>query len=309
MITSDNASEVEILRTFQIPDFRNSSVSQCSLSFSSDGNLLAGVCEYSTAPVWDMQSGLLRYTLLEKASHEVAVAFRPNGDELVIGGFTGEIRLFDPTTGEAKGVISTLPSQVWDLAFNPTGDQLAAATFRSGMYLANYPGWEMLWSLGERERLGVLSVDYALDRSEIAFGKISSGVTVVEAKTGATLANLHLPVPVGDVAYSPDGRWLATASDDNKIRLWNTSDYSLALSLVGHTNYVNGVAFSPDSRLLVSGSHDHKVGLWDVETGGLLKTLEGHENVVLRVAVNPEGSMIASISWDGSVRIWGVVER
>lgn len=309
MITSENASEVEILRTLQIPDFRMSSVSQCSLSFSSDGSLLVGVCEYSTAPVWDMRSGQLRYTLLEKASHEVAVAFRPDGDGLIIGGFSGEIRLFDPTTGVAKGVISTLSSQVWDLAFNPTGDQLAAATFRSGVYLASYPGWEMVWMQGEQERLGVLSVDYAPDGSDIAFGKISSGVTVVEAKTGTTLTNLHLPVPVGDVAYSPNGRWLATGSDDNKIRLWNTSDYSLARSLDGHTNYVNGVAFNPDSRLLVSGSHDHKVGLWDVETGRLLKTLEGHEDVVLRVAVNPEGSMIASISWDGTVRLWGVVER
>lgn len=309
LITTDNAADVVALRTLQIPDFKMSSVSQCSLSFSPDGSLLAGVCDYSTAPVWEVASGRLRYTLLTKASHEVAIAFSPQGDVLAIGGFSGEISLFDPSSGKEVKNLATLPSQIWDLSFNPSGDQLAAATFNTGMFVTTFPRGELFWSHGEQGYMGVLSTDYSPDGSSLAFGRISSGIMVMEATTGETIAETLIPVPVGDVRYSPDGRWLATASDDNKIRLWNTTDYSLEQTLVGHTNFVNGVVFNPDGSLLVSGGHDRKVGIWDVQNGEALKFLEGHQNAVLRVAINPEGTLIASISWDGSVRLWGVIEK
>jgi len=309
VITTDNAREVVALRTLQIPDFRMSSVSQCSLSFSPDGSLLAGVCDYSTAPVWEVESGRLRYTLLIEASHEVAVAFNPQGDVLAIGGFSGEIRLFDPSSGKEVKNLAKLPSQIWDLNFNPSGDQLAAATFSTGVFVTTLARGELLWSHGEQGHMGVLSTDYSPDGSSLAFGRISSGIMVMEATTGETIAETLIPVPVGDVRYSPDGRWLATASDDNKIRLWNTTDYSLEQTLVGHTNFVNGVVFNPDGSLLVSGGHDRKVGIWDVQNGEALKFLEGHQNAVLRVAINPEGTLIASISWDGTVRLWGVIEK
>jgi WD40 repeat protein len=309
MITIDNAGEVVELRTLQIPDFRMSSVSQCSLSFSPDGSLLAGVCDYSTAPVWEVGSGRLRYTLLNEASHEVAIAFNPQGDVLAIGGYSGEIRFFDPSSGKELKTFAKLPSQIWDLSFNPSGDQLAAATLSTGMFITTLPGGELLWSHGEQGHIGVLSTDYSPDGSRIAFGKISSGIIVMDAITGETIADVQIPVPVGDVSYSLDGRWLATGSDDHKIRLWNTADYSLAQTLVGHTNFVNGVVFNPDGSLLISGGHDRKVGIWDVQNGQWLKFLEGHQDAVLRVAINLEGTLIASISWDGTVRLWGVVEK
>ena len=309
VITLDNAREVVVLRTLQIPDFRMSSVSQCSLSFSPDGSLLAGVCDYSTAPVWEVDSGGLRYTLLNEASHEVAIAFNPQGDVLAIGGFSGEIRFFDPSSGKELKSFAKLPSQVWDLSFNPSGDQLAAATFSTGMFITSLPGGELLWSRGEQGRIGVLSTDYSPNGSSIAFGKISSGIMVMEVNTDQIIADIQIPFPVGDVSHSPDGEWLATGSDDHKIRLWNTADYSLAQTLVGHTNFVNGVVFNPAGSLLVSGGHDRKVGIWDVQNGQWLKFLEGHQDAVLRVAINPEGTLIASISWDGIVRLWGVVEK
>jgi len=309
VIKCDNANEVVALRTLQIPDFQMSSVSQCSLSFSPDGSLLAGVCNYSTAPVWEVDSGLLRYTLLNEAAHEVAIAFNPQGDMLTIGGFSGEIRFFDLSSGKELKSFTKLPSQIWDLSFNPLGDQLAAATFNTGAFITTRASGELLWSMGEQEHIGVLSVDYSSDGSSIAFGKISSGIIVNEAITGQTIAKMQIPVPVGDVSYSPDGQWLASGSDDNKIRLWNTADYSLTQTLAGHTNFVNGVVFSPDGSLLFSGGHDRKVGIWDIRSGRQLKFLDGHQDVVLRVAVNPEGTLIASISWDGTVRLWGVVEN
>jgi WD40 repeat protein len=308
-ITADNAHQLELLRTLPIPGYKPSSVSQCSLDFSPDGALLAGVCDYSTIPVWDVLSGKLKYTFLDEASHEVSIVFDPTGEVLAVGGFSGEIRLFDVLTGKALPGYATVPSQVWDLAFSPTGDQLAASTFSTGAFLFEYPGGEQIWSNGERGRVSVLSVAFSSDGSQVALGRITSGLMILAQKDGSKITELHIPAPVGDVAYSPDGQWLASGSDDNKIRLWAAADYSLANTLIGHSGFVNGVAFSPDSSLLISGSHDHKIGVWDVSRAMRLIFLEGHENTVLRLDFNPSGTLIASISWDGTVRLWGVKDN
>jgi WD40 repeat protein len=66
------------------------------------------------------------------------------------------------------------------------------------------------------------------------------------------------------VAFSPDGRLLASGSDDKTIKLWEVASGSLVRTLSGHTNDVRSVAFSPDGRLLASGSDDKTIKLWDI---------------------------------------------
>ncbi len=112
------------------------------------------------------------------------------------------------------------------------------------------------------------------------------------------------------MAFSPNGKCLASGSADTTVKLWAMDTNKEKATLKGHTGYLWSVAFSPDGTRLGSGSLDRCVKLWDVATGTEQNSMKA--KVVMGVAFSPDGKILAAGSSDslgGTVRLWDLARK
>ncbi|KAF9058728.1 quinon protein alcohol dehydrogenase-like superfamily [Rhodocollybia butyracea] len=111
-------------------------------------------------------------------------------------------------------------------------------------------------------------------------------------------------VEIHSVAFSPDGKHIASGSFDHNIHIWDLKTGEELQVFRGHTERVLSVAYSPDGKHIVSGSGDKTICIWNSETGEELRVLRGHAQSVISVACSPDGKYIVSGSKDKTIRIW-----
>ncbi len=109
---------------------------------------------------------------------------------------------------------------------------------------------------------------------------------------------------VFSVAFSPDGRYVLTGSQDKTAILWNTATGQQVRVFHGHDASVSSIAFSPDGRHVLTGSHDNTAILWDVATGQQVRVFRGHDFWVESVVFSPDGREVLTGSWDSTAILW-----
>lgn len=109
---------------------------------------------------------------------------------------------------------------------------------------------------------------------------------------------------VNHVYFSPDGQWIASASFDKSVKLWNGTTGKFVAAFRGHVGPVYQISWSADSRLLLSGSKDSTLKVWDIRTKKLKQDLPGHADEVFAVDWSPDGEKVASGGKDRVLKLW-----
>ena len=246
------------------------------LVFSEDGKTLA-YAEGLDIRLQDAGTGEEKMLLTGHTWGMHSMALSPDGDTLASGSEDMTIRLWDMRTGAHKKTLNGHQHRVYSVAFSPDGKTLASGSDDNTIRLWNV-------DTGETERI--------LTGHAGEFEGIDNGPSSVEG--------------VKSVAFSPDGKTLASGGGDNVIHLWDIGTGKRKMTLTGHTHWVFSLAFSPDGKTLASGSVDSDIRLWDPYTGQPKKTLTGHGNWVRSIAFSPDGKTLVSGSDDGSVLLWTI---
>lgn len=200
---------------------------------------------------------------------------------------------------------------VRSVAISPDNQTLVSGSFDTTIKVWDFNSGELLHTLKEHLKAEELvsAVAIADDGKILVSGSNSYGGTIKvwNLQTGELLYSLPKNIEgVTSVAISPDGKTLASGSEDTTVKLWDLTSGTLQATLFGHTGTVRSVAFSPDGTLLASGSEDSTIKLWNRNDGSLLATLSGHAGIVYTIAFSPDGNTLASGSGDRSIKLWNV---
>lgn len=240
-----------------------------SVAFSPDGVRLATTNDDKLVRLWNPLTAEKVATLTGHTAVTECATFSPDGKLLASGGKTGEIKLWDAATGnELISLSSPNHHLIWSLAFSPDGKYLVAAEGGVESLAIETGHLLTVWDVSSRQLLKTL-VGHSSD--------------------------------VRAIAFSPDGKLLASGSFDDTIKLWDTTTWEELATLKTHK--VHGLAFSPDGKRLVSGGRDKTVKIWDVATRQELCTLTTPSEVN-SVAFSPDNKVLAAASNDNKIRLW-----
>jgi WD40 repeat protein/tRNA A-37 threonylcarbamoyl transferase component Bud32 len=282
------------------------------VAFRPDGRRLASASADQTVKLWDVDTGEEALTLHGHTDAVRSAAFSPNGLRLATAGADQTIELWDasPWTDASpareKRTLAGPGERLFGVAVRPDGRRWAAV----GEYTVRV--WEDETPAGDFELLKVdyFAVAYRPGGKELATAGSDGVVVLLDATSGRRLRSFsgHAGGPIKGVAFTPDGRRLASASWDRTIRVWDVEGDAAPLVLRGHQEPVLGVGVSPDGRWIASASADRTVKIWDAATGDEVRSLPRHAGGVQAVSFSPRGDRLATAGSDGTIRIWETAE-
>jgi WD40 repeat protein/serine/threonine protein kinase len=295
-----------------------------SVSWSEDEKRLAtGSCD-GTVRVCHVGVGREPVELVKCSRGVNCVTWSPDGRRLATTSWDDTARVWDAATGRESLVLSGPPSRMSSVSWSRDGKRLAAVTGDGTAKVWDADsGKETLILRGHTGPIGyaawspglISSVAWSPDGTRLATASGDGTAKVWDAAGGHESLTLGghtgpiqyqgwIPALVSSVAWSPDGRRLATGGHDGVAKIWDATDGHEHLSLERLGGEVWFVCWSPDGTRLATASDDGIVKIFDAVSGHQSLKLEGHRNTVYTVSWSPDGTRLATGGVDGTMKVW-----
>ena len=286
-----------------------------SIAFGPDGQTLATGNDDGTVHLWD-------------ASLESPFTGNQNVGSIAVNPVSGnlaatvpdhprELQLWNIITGQRTGPVSDSGATgIGSAAFSPDGRTLAASS---------YDGTVQLWDVARRRQIGhrlpysgdtqgaseIVSLAFSPDGRTLATASFDYGAAqlwnVATQRLTYTYSIDSDTIEV--VAFSPNGKLLATGADEGTTRLWNVATHQQVDTPLNSASPVDSIAFSPDGKILATGYDNGQVQLWNLATYqqiGAPLVLTGNVNPIDALAFSPDSTTLAAGRDDGTVQLWDV---
>lgn len=257
----------------------------------------------STALMIELATGKVVREFKGHSQVVIAFDFSPDGKMLATSGGDRHLKLWDVKTGKEIRDIGYHRNLVFDLSFNHAGDKIVTASWDGSMCV-----WDLKTEKYQFRDLAGNSpycIGFTPNDLYVVAGNLKTNFNFYDADALGNFRDLvGNESIVGEYAFSPDARQIATACWDGKVKVWDVLSGMLVARSANHSGAVYSVAWDPQNRFIASGSADNSIILWNPEQNKILKTLEGHTNAVTCLKFSSDGSKLISCSVEGVIKVW-----
>lgn len=257
--------------------------------------------------IWEIMAGRPCWILPSDLALLPAIAVSPDGRYLACSRHDRAVSIWDVSQRRHHHTLPDSVLPVWRVLFSPDSRFLVTCSdYTVKVWDLQTPQClRSFWS----QRYSVQCLAFAHDSSQLITGHDDSRLRLWQFQPASAFARRLRSLkghtaPIRAIAPSPDGRWLASSSDDCTIRLWNRENSQDSRVLMDQMSPAVVLTFSPDSQWLISSGEDALVRVWQVASGQCLHGLEGHQGLPAVLAVSPDSQYIVSGSRDRTLRIW-----